>query len=87
MGYKLKEITDDVWKAIKKELYLNKKKACLDTLIDLQGWHGLEKQALEEMFAHGRYKYPITYKYRRELTKSYLNYVKEWAKNWRKKQL
>lgn len=87
MGYKYKEITDDVWKQIKKELYLNKKKFALDILVEMQGYHGLEYQALSEMYAHGRYKYPITYKYRRELTKSFKDYVNNWAKTWRKKQL
>ena len=87
MGYKYKEITDDIWKAIKKELYLNKKKFALDILVDLQGYHGLELQALDEMYAHGRYKYPITYKYRRELIKEYKEYINKMCKIWRNKQL
>lgn len=82
---KLKELTSNIiWECVD-ELRIHKKKKCVDDLIDLQGLTGLIYQVLEEMHYHGKCMYPKTYEYRRELTKYYIDSIKNRAKFWRAK--
>ena len=65
---------------LKKSDYINKTEA-------LTGRIGLIYCCLENMYFRGKYIFPLTYKYRRELTKYILEYMNEEAKKWRQKQL
>ncbi len=69
----IKELRD-----LKKADYVNKTEA-------LTGRIGLVYCCLENMYFRGKYMFPLTYKYRRELTKYLLDYMKEEAKRWRQK--
>lgn len=80
---KYKELTSEIineciseLRDLKKSDYVNKTEA-------LTGRIGLIYCCLECMYYRGKYMFPITYKYRRELTKYYLDYIKNQAKRWR----
>jgi hypothetical protein len=84
---KYKELTSEILDEVIKELKDRKKSEYFRHLVDLQGHIGCIYQALEEMFYHGRFVYPTTYKYRRELAKYYKDYVARESKKWVGKQL
>lgn len=80
-----KELTHEIIQKCINELYDNKKKKYVDIIVDMQGHIGLVYQVLDEMCYHGRFCYPLTYKYRRELSRYYLNMIKEETKKWKHK--
>lgn len=61
---------------LKKAEYVNKTEA-------LTGKIGLVFCCLENMHYRGKYVFPKTYEYRRELTKYFLDYMNTQAKKWR----
>lgn len=75
-----------IYESVKKELKLYKKKWFIDAVIDADGSNGIIYQALESMAYSGKYKYPTTYKYRKELSAHYKKYIKERSKLWEAKQ-
>lgn len=82
---KLKVLTSDIINECINELYDCKAKKFLDDIAELQGQIGLIHLALEEMHYHGKLIYPKTYEYRRELTKYYIDSIKNRSKFWRAK--
>ena len=84
---KHKELTTDILNDCIKELRNLKKTEWVNKTEDLVGRIGLIYCCLENMHYRGKYMFPITYKYRRELTKYVLNYMHTEAKRWRQKQL
>ena len=66
----------------KQELYDNKKKPYVDHLISLQGKLGIAYQALEEMYYHGKFKYPSTYLHKKKLTQYVRESIKIQSSNW-----
>lgn len=84
---KYKELTRDIIDEVIQELRDRKKSEYFRHLVDLQGNIGCVYQALEEMYYHGRFVYPTTYKYRRELTKYIKDYINKQSKKWAGKQL
>lgn len=71
-----------IYDLVEKELKENKKRSYINTIIDMNGHVGIVYEALESMFYHGKLVYPITYKYRKELSKWYCKYIREQRKNW-----
>ena len=89
-GYALmpyKNITNTIIKECIDELYHNKVRKYVNAVDEMLGRVGLIYLALEEMNSHGKFVYPVTYKYRKELTNYYLSNIKKRAKWWRKKHL
>ena len=85
---KEKRLTDssEIIKLCRQELYENKVKKYVDAIIDMQGCMGIVYQLLEEMYYHGKLKYPNTYKYRKELSRYYKEYVRQQSKRWESKK-
>ena len=81
---KYKELTTQIINECIKELRDLKKTDYVNKTEDLTGRMGLVYCCLENMHCRGQYMFPTTYKYRRELTKYYLDYVNKRAKFWRK---
>ena len=81
---KLKEIEPQLFEELEKELKGLKKNHIVDTIIDLGGHCALVYECLECMYHRGRFVMPITYKWRRELTHWYMEYIREESKKWRK---
>ena len=84
---KYKELTNDILNDCIKELRYLKETEYVNKTEALTGTLGLIYCCLENMYYRGRHMFPITYKYRRELTKYVLDYMKEQAKCWRQKRL
>lgn len=84
---KYKELPEDYFHQLRDELECNWKKNYVRLLVDIQGSTGVIYQCLEEMKYHGKYCYPFTYKYRRELAKKYQEIINKQAKHWREIQL
>ena len=72
---KYRELTSEVLNEVIDEVKAYYKKNVVDTIISTQGVFGLIFEALQLMFYHGRYMFPTTYKYRRELTKWLKEYI------------
>lgn len=81
---KYKELTNDIINECIKELKDLKKADYVNKTEALTGKIGLVYCCLENMYYRGRFVFPKTYEYRRELTKYYLDYIKNEAKRWRK---
>ena len=81
---KYKELTNEIIKKCIQELRDLKKSDYVNKTEALTGQIGLIYCCLENMYYRGKYMFPITYKYRRELTKYYLDYMNNQAKVWRK---
>lgn len=84
---KYKELTPQIINECIKELRDLKKTDYVNKTEALTGKIGLIYCCLECMYYIGKYMFPTTYKYRRELTKYYLDYMNNEAKIWRKKHL
>ena len=84
---KYKELTVEIINDCIKELRDLKKADYVNKTEALTGEIGLVYCCLEYMYFRGKYMFPLTYKYRRELTKYVLDYMKEEAKRWRQKHL
>ncbi len=84
---KYKELTNDILNDCIQELRNLKETQYVNKTEALTGTIGLIYCCLENMHYRGKYMFPLTYKYRRELTKYVLDYMKEEAKRWRQKHL
>lgn len=84
---KYKELTPQIINECIKELRDLKEADYVNKTESLAGSIGLIYCCLECMHYRGKYMFPTTYKYRRELTKYYLDYMHTQAKMWRKKHM
>lgn len=81
---KYKELTNEIIKKCIQELRDLKKADYVNKTEALTGSMGPIYCCLDNMACRGKYMFPITYKYRRELTKYYLDYMNNQAKVWRR---
>ena len=81
---KLKVLTSNIIDECIDELFNHKKKKYIDAIIIMQGKTGLIYQVLSEMYCHGRFMYPKTYEYRRELANYYTEIIKNESKIWKR---
>ena len=76
------EMTDEIREACFNELKRNKIRSYYNNIVDNFGWAGLVYACLENMDYHGRYVYPMCYKYRRHLARAYREYIQDACKRW-----
>ncbi len=84
---KYKELTVEIINDCIKELRNLKETEWINKTQDLTGKIGLIYCCLVNMYYRGKHMFPLTYEYRRELTKYVLDYMHTEAKYWRQKHL
>ena len=82
---KYKELTIEIINECIKELRTHKKSDYVNKTESLTGRTGLLYCCLGEMYFHGRFMYPTTYKYRYELAKYVEDHIKNDLKQFKKK--